>query len=244
LKGLSFIPQRIAHGYDPATGWYAIVVEHEKSRSLRIFIDRHSNRLHRHYETSADVESALEPVLMILNSVAIVHDKGVVHGDLKPAHVFLRPASSEAVLIDWGLARKNDEPLSEERRSGSWIHAPPERADINVVTSAGTHQDLYAVGVMLLELATDLNFEERPRFLVDHFFSMAACHQQPSLSCCCVRIGNGRHRSSRGPSVRGKMSPAMRTTAMRASAPWHRILSASATARHHAAFNCATGRAS
>jgi serine/threonine protein kinase len=107
---------------------------------------------------------------MILNSLAIVHDKGLVHGDLKPGHVFLRPASPEAVLIDWGLARKIDEPLSEERRSGSWSHAPPERADINVLASAGIHQDLYAVGVMLLQLASDLDLDERPRFLMDHFF--------------------------------------------------------------------------
>src|SRR6185369_1446977 len=71
LKGLGFIPQRIAHGYDPATGWYAIVVEHEKSRSLSHFIVGYYNRLHRRYETPADVENALEPVLMILNSLAI-----------------------------------------------------------------------------------------------------------------------------------------------------------------------------
>jgi len=169
LKGLAFIPQRIAHGYDPATGWYAIVVEWEQSRSFSHFIERHYNRLHRRHETPADVESALQPVLMLLSSLAIIHDKGLVHQDLKPAHVFLRPASPEAVLIDWGLARRVDEPLSEERRSCSWIYAPPERSDVNVLASAGTHQDLYAVGVMLLQLASDLNFDERPRFLVEYF---------------------------------------------------------------------------
>ena len=169
LKGLAFIPQRIAHGYDPATGWYAIVVECEQSRSFSHFIDRRYNRLHRCRETPADVASALEPVVMLLNSLAIIHDKGLVHQDLKPAHVFLRPASPEAVLIDWGLARKVDEPLSEERRSCSWIYAPPERSDVNVLASAGTHQDLYAVGVMLLQLASDLNFDERPRFLAEYF---------------------------------------------------------------------------
>jgi serine/threonine protein kinase len=170
LKGLGFIPQRIAHGYDPATGWYAIVVECEQSRSFSNFMDRHYNRLHRRHETPADVESALAPVLMLLNSLAIIHDKGLVHQDLKPAHVFLRPASPEAVLIDWGLARLIDEPLSEERRSCSWIYAPPERSDVNILASASAHQDLYAVGVMLLQLASDLNFDERPRFLVDYFF--------------------------------------------------------------------------
>ena len=170
LQGLGFIPQRIAHGYEPVTGWYAIVVEYEPSRSLRNFIAGHDNRLHRRRETSADVESALEPVRMLLNSLAIVHGHGLVHGDLKPEHVLLRPASAEAVLIDWGLARKIDEPLSEERRSGSWMHAPPERADLNVLASAGVHQDLYAVGVMLLQLASDLDLNERPRFLMEHFF--------------------------------------------------------------------------
>lgn len=169
LKGVGCIPQRIAHGYDPATGWYAIVVARETSRSFSSFMDRQYNRLRRRQETPADVEGALQPVRLLLNSLALVHDKGLVHQDLKPAHVFLRATPPEAVLIDWGLARKIGEPLSEERRSCSWIYAPPERSDVNVLTTASTHQDLYAVGVMLLQLGSDLNFDARPRLLVDHF---------------------------------------------------------------------------
>jgi serine/threonine protein kinase len=169
LKGLAFIPQRIAHGYDPLTGWYAIVVEYETSRSLGDFMHWQYNRLRRHHETSEDIEQALEPLLKTLASLALVHEKGLVHQDLKPAHVFLRPDLPEAVLIDWGLARKIDEPLSEERRSLSWLHASPERADIDALTSAGLHQDLYAVGVMLLQLGSDLNLDEQPRFLFDYF---------------------------------------------------------------------------
>ena len=169
LKGLRFIPQRLAHGYDAATGWYAIAVEYEKSSSLSHFLDDQRNRLRRQSETTEEVERAVEPVLMLLNSLAIIHEKGLVHQDLKPAHVFLRPASPEAVLIDWGLARKIGEPFSDETRSCSWLHAPPERSDVNVAASAGTHQDLYAVGVMLLQLASDKNFEEQPMFLAQFF---------------------------------------------------------------------------
>jgi len=169
LKGLRFIPQRIAHGYDPTTGWYAIVVEYETSHSLSDLMHRQYNMRHRRHETADDAERALQPVLMILNSLAIVHDRGLVHQDLKPGHVFLRPDSPEAVLIDWGLARKINGPLSEDKRSISWLHAPPERADIEVLASAGIHQDLYAVGVMLLQLASDLDLNEQPRFLFDYF---------------------------------------------------------------------------
>jgi serine/threonine protein kinase len=169
LKGLGFIPQKIAHGYDPVTGWYGIVVEYEQSRSLGNFINQQYNQRHRRHESSADVESAIGPVLMILNSLAIVHDKGLVHQDLKPGHVLLRLNSTDAVLIDWGLARKINEPLSEDKRSISWLHAPPERADIDVLAPAGIHQDLYAVGVMLLQLASDLNLNEQPRILFDYF---------------------------------------------------------------------------
>lgn len=170
LKGVGFIPQRIAHGYDPITGWYAIVVEFEQSRSLSQLILQKSNRRSRRNDTPADVAHALEPVLKILTSLAIIHDKGLVHQDLKPAHVFLRSDCPEAVLIDWGLARKIDEPLSEETRSCSWVHSPPERLDVNVLAAACPHQDLYAVGVMLLQLASDVNFDEQPRFLAEYFF--------------------------------------------------------------------------
>jgi serine/threonine protein kinase len=169
LKGLRFIPQRIAHGYDPLTGWYAIVVEYEASSSLDDFMDRQYHRHRRHHETAAEVEGALQAVLMVLNSLEIVHGKGLVHQDLKPGHVLLRPDSREAVLIDWGLARRIDEPLSEEKRSISWLHAPPERADIDVLAHAAIHQDLYAVGVMLLQLGSDVDLKPQPRFLFDYF---------------------------------------------------------------------------
>ena len=169
LKGLRFIPQRVAHGYDPATGWYAIVVEFEKSCALTTLIDQHHGQRGRREETSTEVRNALDLVLSLLKSLAIVHERGLVHQDLKPAHVFLRPDCPEAVLIDWGLARKIDEPLSEETRSISWLHAPPERADLDVRTSAGVHQDLYGVGVMLIQLASDVNLNEQPRLLHDYF---------------------------------------------------------------------------
>lgn len=181
LKGLSFIPQRVAHGYDPTTGWYAIVIENEPSHSLNDFIDRQYNRLRRHHETDADVEKALHPVLMILNSLTMVHEKGLVHQDLKPAHVLLRSDSREAVLIDWGLARKIDEPLSEEKRSISWLHAPPERADIDVLATAAIHQDLYAVAVILFQLASDLNLNQQPRFLFDYFCKHGRMPSAPEL---------------------------------------------------------------
>lgn len=169
LKGIAFIPQRIAHGYDPVTGWYAIAIQLEAGRSLQNLMDRQHNRLRRHHESAQDVAQALEPLLMLLNSLAVVHDRGLVHQDLKPAHVLLRADSPEAALIDWGLARQVDEPLSEEKRSCSWIHAPPERLDVTVAAAASPHQDLYAVGVMLLQLAGELDFDEQPRFLFDYF---------------------------------------------------------------------------
>jgi serine/threonine protein kinase len=169
LKGIGFIPQRIAHGYDPVTGWYAIVIQWEAGRSLQSLIDRRHNRLRRHHESAQDVAQALEPVLMLLNSLAVVHEQGLVHQDLKPAHVLLRADGMEAALIDWGLARQMDEPLSEEKRSCSWIHTPPERLDVTVPAAASPHQDLYAVGVMLFQLAGELDFDEQPRFLFDYF---------------------------------------------------------------------------
>jgi len=169
LKGLRFIPQHVAHGYDPVTGWYAIVVEHEPSRALSDYLIQQHNRRQRHHESPAEIGKSLDLVRMVLNSLAIVHDQGLVHLDLKPGHVFLRPDSPEAVLIDWGVARKIDEPLADDRRSISWLHAAPERADMDMQTSAAIHQDLYAVGVMLLQLASDWDLNQHPRFLIDYF---------------------------------------------------------------------------
>jgi eukaryotic-like serine/threonine-protein kinase len=83
-----------------------------------------------------------------------LHQRDVVHLDVKPANVMYR-ASGEAVLIDFGLAHHAHFPdlLAEEFRFpvGNWPYMSPEQV---LGVRCDPRSDLYALGAILYELAT------------------------------------------------------------------------------------------
>ncbi len=90
-----------------------------------------------------------------------LHQQNAVHLDLKPANVLLRP-DGRAVLLDFGLSWHAHYPdlLAEELRLA--IGSPAWMAPEQVVGVRGDpRSDIFAIGVMLYELATgELPFGE------------------------------------------------------------------------------------
>jgi nucleotide-binding universal stress UspA family protein len=90
----------------------------------------------------------------VADALHCIHGQGVIHFDLKPENIIIRP-TGEAALIDFGMARHARYPdlLAEERRfaSGSAPYISPEQVlgDRNDPRS-----DLYSLGAMLYELVT------------------------------------------------------------------------------------------
>jgi nucleotide-binding universal stress UspA family protein len=83
-----------------------------------------------------------------------LHQQDAVHLDLKPANVIFR-ADGDCVLLDFGLSWHAHYPdlLAEESRRA--IGSPPWIAPEQVVGVRGDpRSDLFAIGVMLYELAT------------------------------------------------------------------------------------------
>ena len=90
----------------------------------------------------------------LADAVQSVHAQNVVHLDLKPENVMLRP-SGEVVLLDFGFARHAHYPdlLGEEQHfaAGSAAYVSPEQLQDD---RSDARSDLYALGVLLYELAT------------------------------------------------------------------------------------------
>jgi nucleotide-binding universal stress UspA family protein len=90
----------------------------------------------------------------IADALHSIHAQRVIHLDLKPENVMVRP-NGEAVLLDFGFARHAHYPdlLGEERHhaAGSAAYVSPEqlRGD-----RSDSRSDLFALGVMLYELTT------------------------------------------------------------------------------------------
>ncbi len=92
----------------------------------------------------------------ILRGVTAAHREGVVHRDLKPANILITEEGGRAVakIIDFGVARFVDQPLTEQEQSkivGTAAYISPE--EVGDPESVGQISDLYSIGVMLYEAA-------------------------------------------------------------------------------------------
>jgi serine/threonine-protein kinase len=96
----------------------------------------------------------------LLSALAAAHDSGIVHGDLKPSNVIVGSQATgreQITLLDFGIGRIlgiGEELGPNRRRSGTWQYMSPERrrgADIS------PEDDIFAVGVMLVEMLTGNN---------------------------------------------------------------------------------------
>ncbi|MEZ6195855.1 MAG: protein kinase [Planctomycetota bacterium] len=84
----------------------------------------------------------------IARALAAGHRAGLVHGDLRPQNIIIRP-DGRPVLTDWGVADCLD-PAGDRGRSGDGGHLAPERSGAGA-TAPDARSDLWSLGVLLFE---------------------------------------------------------------------------------------------
>ena len=85
----------------------------------------------------------------LLAGLALVHDRGLVHCDVKAANVMLGPGPAK--LIDFGIAQPPHEPLTGETSIGTLQAMSPEQLHGEAMTAAS---DLFSLGTVLYEALT------------------------------------------------------------------------------------------
>lgn len=93
-------------------------------------------------------KTALPIFLEILDTVGFLHERGVVHLDIKPNNVIIKPDRG-VKLIDLGIASRMGEFSSVV--AGTPPYMPPEQWDNGTL---GTYTDIYALGMLLFEMLT------------------------------------------------------------------------------------------
>jgi len=121
-----------------------IVMEMVEGRSLRELL-----------RESIPAQHARQYALQLLEALAAGHSKGIVHRDVKPENIMVRPDGYIKVL-DFGLARQVEEtqggnPLWGSGPVGTLRYMSPEQC---AGSSASAASDVFSAGLVICEMAT------------------------------------------------------------------------------------------
>lgn len=98
-----------------------------------------------------DEESALEVVAQVASALQLLHSRGLVHRDVKPANILWSEARG-AVLIDLGFAVHVAQSATGETTAGTAHYIAPEQARGH--GGLDVRADIYALGATLFHLVT------------------------------------------------------------------------------------------
>ncbi|MEA5619819.1 serine/threonine-protein kinase [Cronbergia sp. UHCC 0137] len=127
---------------------WAIVMEHIDGDNLEAHINEYLQKNAYLSETEA-----LRYINQIGQALEIVHERGLLHRDVKPSNILLRKKTKEAVLIDFGLAREFQlgkiRSMTVTKTEG---YAPIEQYERR--GDFGYYTDVYALAATLYTLLT------------------------------------------------------------------------------------------
>lgn len=130
--------------YFPHEGQPCMVMEYIQGQDLKDLV------VHRGALSEA---VALRYIRQVGEALNVMHDKGLLHRDIKPDNIMVRLPADEAVLIDFGIAREFIPDLTQTHTSALTHHyAPVEQYDER--EHRGEFTDVYALAATLYYLLT------------------------------------------------------------------------------------------
>ena len=110
---------------------------------------------HRTHKTEEDL--ILNLFIQMANALSHIHHKGIIHRDLKPANIFIN-GLYKIKIGDFGLAA---EKKMTKDKVGTFLYQSPEQLENKPYNEK---VDIYALGLILLEMCLVFNTETERRF--------------------------------------------------------------------------------
>ena len=134
----------IVYALEEIDGELYIASEHVRGRTLRAELAEGPLGAARAHATAIEIVRAL----------CAAHEAGIVHRDLKPENI-LRTDEGGIKILDFGIAQFTDHTLTQLTAAGAVMGTPAYMAPEQLVgPDVDFRADLYAVGVLIVEMAT------------------------------------------------------------------------------------------
>src|SRR6516164_5761177 len=154
---------RLAHEYalkDELDGKWAVQpleLTSDGARPMLVLEDTGGEALHRLLGAPMDVGGFLRLAVGIATALGKLHQRGLVHKDIKPANILVNGTIGEVRLTGFGIASR----LSRERQAaeppetlaGTLAYMAPEQTG-RMNRSIDSRSDLYALGVTFYQMLT------------------------------------------------------------------------------------------
>ena len=141
---------RVFDAGDTKSGSPYFVMEHVKGVRITEYCE--TERL--------SIRKRLELFVLVCHAIQHAHQKGIIHGDIKPSNIMVCQQDGVAIpkVIDFGIARATEsrllerEPFSEQDQLvGTPAYMSPEQMEMNGF-DVDTRSDIYSLGILLYEL--------------------------------------------------------------------------------------------
>jgi predicted ATPase len=154
---------RLAHEYwlkdqlDAAWAVRPLELVRERGATVLMLEYRDGEPLDRRIGQPLEVGGFLRIAVALAAAVARLHERGVVHKDIKPANILIDPAGDRVWLMGFGVAsrltRERQAPQPPELIAGTLSHMAPEQTG-RMNRSIDSRADLYSLGVTLYQAVT------------------------------------------------------------------------------------------
>jgi PAS domain S-box-containing protein len=154
---------RLEHEYqlraelDPSWAACPLALVHERGRPGLLLADPGGRLLSSLVGRPWQIEPFLRVAIALGHALVRVHERGLIHKDVKPGNVLVDPGTSGVWLTGFGIAsrlpRERRAPEPPEMIQGTLAYMAPEQTG-RMNRSLDSRSDLYAYGVTLYEMLT------------------------------------------------------------------------------------------
>jgi predicted ATPase/signal transduction histidine kinase len=157
------ILERLEHEYalaselDPDWAVQPSALAHRDGRRVLVFKDPGGEPLDRLLGEPLEMSEFLHIAIALADALSRVHERGLVHKDIKPEHIVFDRSSGGLWLTGFGIAsrlpRERLDPKPPGEISGTLAYMAPEQTG-RMNRSIDSRSDLYALGVTFYEMLT------------------------------------------------------------------------------------------